>query len=148
VPGGYTTLSLEFRPFTFEGKSLPNDTLFVSASPFGLAHLKALTLEPSPPGLTGDRTFSWQLTASDDFSGSEVGLSVTIEHRPSKGAPKKTPPVNPKLRLDRIEKPTFSEKFKDIIGPVSAAFITGVFGIFVGIISTKHGKTGRKHGKK
>jgi hypothetical protein len=131
APGDYTTLSLEFRAFTFGGKS-PQEELNISAEPQRPAHLKDQALHTPPLVAKGDRTWTWQLTADESFTGSDVGVSIIVKHKPRKGEPEETPPVTPKLTLGKVAKPKFFTEYKDVIGPVAAAVVTGVCTFFAG----------------
>ena len=85
------------------------------------------------------------MTAFDDFTGADVRVECTIikrkaQHEGAKGNQETVTETTGPLNLGHKDKPTFFEKYKDIVGPVSANIVTGVFGLVTGVFGFLAGR--------
>jgi hypothetical protein len=134
-PAGNTTLTVVFTPFLLKSKGSQNGKLQVVPNPRPDRGL-TFDLQSAPPtDSTGNQVWVWALKAGDDFNGSDVMVDVALTLSDAKGTVlDRGSATTAALILERkpIDKPSWIAAYKDILGPVLAAIITGVFGFVVG----------------
>lgn len=138
-PAGNTLLSVEFLPLSLNNNGPQSGKLEIAPKPRPDAHVK-FELQSAPPvNSVGNQVWVWALKASDDFNGTEVMVDVAMTLSDKKlkvlaNGSATTPP----LSLAHLDKPSWIATYKDVLGPITAAVITGVFGFFAGGVHKKH----------
>jgi Carboxypeptidase regulatory-like domain len=132
-PRGNTTLSVEFTPFLLNSKKPLNGQLKVVPKPRPDPHLTFQLQSAPPPNAIGNQVWIWALKAADDFNGSSVLVDVTMALEDAKGKTlDERSATTPALSLGHTDERSWIATYKDILGPVAAAIITGAFGFVAG----------------
>jgi hypothetical protein len=145
-PGGNTTLSVVFTPFSLKSKASQNGKLEVIPTPRKDRGVTFETQSSPPAGSVGNQVWVWGLAAANDFNGSDIMIDVAMTLSDAKGnvlatGPATTPPLS--LKPSQVDKRSWLEKNKDLVGPILAAVITGLFGFVAGRTHKHKGKRKR-----